>query len=210
MENRPLVNNQPVLQTTKTSPKNFPTSAIILISVILTAVIVGGGVYWWQGLQLKSAEDNLASVQKSLQQQIDDLKAQVAASQAAELQAAAAAENKIEEYLLFQDDTYHFRVAGTTKSCADYYDFKVREALAGSIKSYDIFVPGSKSWAQGYPLEAYAIYTEESYNKLPSGEMVSKPQIIMRLDNGDLLTWWQPQDSPPDIPQDCRINFERF
>lgn len=47
METQPIV--QPL------SPKKFPVAAV-LISVVLTAIIVGGGVYFWQNMQLKEAE----------------------------------------------------------------------------------------------------------------------------------------------------------
>ncbi len=54
------------------NPKNFPVVAVI-ISVIVTAVVVGGGVYFWQAAQLKTAQENLASVQ----QQITTLQSQI-------------------------------------------------------------------------------------------------------------------------------------
>lgn len=38
------------------SSKKFPTSVAILIAVVLTAIIVGGGVYFWQNMQLKESE----------------------------------------------------------------------------------------------------------------------------------------------------------
>lgn len=46
--------------------KRFPTIWAIVISVVLTAVIVGGGVYLWQ-----------SSVTKNIQQQISNLQGQI-------------------------------------------------------------------------------------------------------------------------------------
>ncbi|MFA5413285.1 MAG: hypothetical protein WC348_01975 [Patescibacteria group bacterium] len=69
MENQPIT--QPV------SPKKFPTIATVLISVVLTALIVGGGVYFWQAMQLQTAQENLTNAKQSLQQQIDDLTARL-------------------------------------------------------------------------------------------------------------------------------------
>ena len=40
---------------------------IIVITIIITTIIVGGGVYAWQ-------KSNLKSVEQSLQQQISDLR----------------------------------------------------------------------------------------------------------------------------------------
>ncbi|MBI5071805.1 hypothetical protein HZB93_02855 [Candidatus Falkowbacteria bacterium] len=360
MENQPIVENQPVLDIPK--PKKGHTVLAVIISVIATAAIAGGGVYFWQNLQLQTAEENLTNAKQSLQQQIDDLTARLESPECStaepclgdfvcdkgkcvapvadqvenwslyqentgvqvgsgkcsnqefnsfldqansgsrktlnlygvilvvtpnynswtnekfvgfgndntafcnvggfsplraysdkllwvggcgtggaapepeepgyvEKMAALAlceqtltdiryqlssgtitpTEKKIEEYLLFQDDTYNFRITGTTKSCADYYDVKIMESSENSIKSYGIFAPGSKVWGTEFPAWGeYSIYTQAAYDKLPSGEMLSKPQIILHLKNGDLLAWWQPQDSPPDMPQDCWFNFERF
>ena len=113
--------------------------------------------------------------------------------------------------VLFQDDTYRFRITTTAKACEDYYDVKVIEPLTTDAKkSYGIFVPGSKNWPQEYPAFSYAIYSQADYNKFSPTELPGKPEITLRVDNGNLLTWWQPQDSPPDMPQDCQLNFEKF
>jgi hypothetical protein len=48
MENQPIT--QPVSQ------KKFPASAAVLIAVVLTAIIAGGGVYFWQNMQLEESE----------------------------------------------------------------------------------------------------------------------------------------------------------
>ncbi|MFA5128873.1 MAG: hypothetical protein WC445_02790 [Patescibacteria group bacterium] len=58
--------NQPITQPA--SPKKFPVIAV-LISVVLTALIVGGGVYWWQNMESKEAEPTVpesASVQTTI------------------------------------------------------------------------------------------------------------------------------------------------
>lgn len=355
MENQPIIENQPGLELPETK-KNHTLLAVI-ISVIVTAAIVGGGVYYWQNMGLKTAEENLANIKQNLQQQIDDLTAQLESPECSAtepclgdfvcdrgkcgapiadqienwslyeentsvqvgagkcgnqefenflvqanagsrktfdlygltlvitpnynnwsnqkfldfnndntaicdvggyypLQAYSdkllwrgvcsggagpepgelgyaekvAALNRCEDtvtdiniyfstlaanknltYRLFQDDTYRFRVTATSKTCEDYYDVKVIESLTTDAKkSYGIFVPGSKNWPQEYPAFSYAIYSQADYNKFSPTELPGKPEITLRLDNGDLLTWWQPQDSPPDMPQDCRINFEKF
>jgi hypothetical protein len=43
--------DQPIMPPV--SPKKFPMSVAILIAVVLTALIVGGGVYFWQNMQSK-------------------------------------------------------------------------------------------------------------------------------------------------------------
>lgn len=49
---------------------------ILIITVIITALIIGGGVYAWQRYNLKNAERNLQQRIISLQSQIEDLKFQ--------------------------------------------------------------------------------------------------------------------------------------
>lgn len=48
MENQPTI--QPEIS------KKFPIIAVVIIAVVLTALIVGGGVYFWQNMKLKEAE----------------------------------------------------------------------------------------------------------------------------------------------------------
>ena len=54
--------------------KRFPTIWAIVITVVLTAVIVGGGVYLWQS----SVVNSLQGTAQKLEQQIGDLQSQVA------------------------------------------------------------------------------------------------------------------------------------
>ena len=126
-------------------------------------------------------------------------------------QATPPTEKKIEEYLFVQDDTYRFRITGTARSCADYYDVKGVESKVDAIKSYGLFVVGSKSgWPSDSPSQTYNILSRETYDKFSPDELPGQPRILLQLAYGELLTAWDPQDSPPDMPQDCRINFEKF
>jgi hypothetical protein len=52
--------NQPIMQPEIS--KKFPMSVAILITVVLTAVIVGGGVYFWQNMQLEEPETTTPEV----------------------------------------------------------------------------------------------------------------------------------------------------
>jgi hypothetical protein len=76
MENQPIVESQPVLEMPETK-KSYTVLAVI-ISVIVTAAVVGGGVYFWQN-QLQS---KLSGEIANLQNDIDQLKQQAENSQA--------------------------------------------------------------------------------------------------------------------------------
>ena len=76
MENQPIVESQPVLEMPETK-KNHTVLAVI-ISVVVTAAVVGGGVYFWQN-QLQS---KLSGEIANLQNDIDQLKQQAENSQA--------------------------------------------------------------------------------------------------------------------------------
>jgi hypothetical protein len=103
-------------------------------------------------------------------------------------------------------------VIATAKECADYYDFKVKTTNIpkGALKAYSTFVPGSESWPQDLSSGLDAIYTQEAYDKLSSEDMQIKPRIIFDLGDGKVIVTWDPQDSPPDMPQNCHLNFEKF
>lgn len=68
--------NQPGLELPE-AKKNHTVLAVI-ISVVVTAALVGGGVYFWQNMELKTAEENSASATQALQQQITTLQNQIA------------------------------------------------------------------------------------------------------------------------------------
>jgi Tfp pilus assembly protein PilO len=50
---------------------------IVLISIIVTALLVGGGVYWWQEISTENEKDILQQANEELQQQVNDLQGQV-------------------------------------------------------------------------------------------------------------------------------------
>lgn len=49
-----------------------------ILIIIITAVVVGGGVYWRQSSVMKKVQDEMASRQQTLLQQIDDLQNNIA------------------------------------------------------------------------------------------------------------------------------------
>ncbi len=301
MENQPIMENQPGLELPEA--KKSHTLLAVIISVVVTAAIAGGGVYFWQNMQSEEAEvtsPEVTPVQTTIIKPIvtspqsgatvenspegikitgkaapgstvwlvgvgemdpycfplaDMLtlgdKADTSGNFELTYEPTGDPENwfnlfgvvsldenqkyqlnwvdgvfcapdeaksdyfqlnlKTPSNILFQDDTYRFRVVGTAESCADYYDVKIMESIENSIKSYGVFAPGSKTWGTDFPaLGTYAIYTQAAYDKLPVDELQSKPRIILRLDNGDVLAFWHPQDSPSDMPKDCELNFEKF
>lgn len=54
MENQPIIENQPGLELPET--KKGHTFLAVIISVVVTAAIAGGGVYFWQNIQSEEAE----------------------------------------------------------------------------------------------------------------------------------------------------------
>ncbi len=303
MENQPIIENQPGLEMPEM--KESHTLLAVIISVVVTAAIAGGGVYFWQNMESKEAESTVpesTSVQTTIvkptvtspqnwatvESALDGVKIAGKAApnssvwlfQVSEMDAyclhlasaltlgdrpdangnfeidyipegdeeswpsefAVVAIDESQKYqlrwvtgsfcapeeatsdyfhwtlkqtatpVLFQDDAYHFRIIGTSKSCEDYYDIKVEttDVPAGALKAYSVFAPGSKSWPQGFSTGTYVVYTQEAYNKLPSDSLPGKPRIIFSLENGDVIVRWDPQDSPSDMPQGCKFNFERF
>lgn len=302
MENQPIVPNQPVLEMPEM--KKNHTLLTVIISVVVTAAIVGGGVYFWQNMESKEAEVTSPEVTPiqtatikptitspqggtTIENALDGVKItgkaapgstvwlvgvgemdpfcfpladmltlgdKVDASGNFELTykptgdpgnwfnlfgVVSLDENqkyqlnwvngtfcapdeaksdyfqlnlKTPSNILFQDDTYRFRVIATAKECADYYDFKVKttDIPKGALKAYSIFVPGSESWPQNLSSGLDAIYTQEAYDKLSSDDMQIKPRIIFDLGDGKVIVKWDPQDSPPDMPQNCHLNFEKF
>jgi hypothetical protein len=87
MENQPIIENQPGLELPEA--KKSHTILAVIISVIATAAIAGGGVYFWQNMEIKKVQDNLTTAQnnlvdieQTLKQQITDLQAQLTEAQA--------------------------------------------------------------------------------------------------------------------------------
>lgn len=81
-ENQPIVPNEPVLEMPEMK-KNHTLLAVI-ISVVVTAAVAGGGVYFWQNMEIKKVQDNLTTAQnnfvnaeQTLKQQITDLQTQL-------------------------------------------------------------------------------------------------------------------------------------
>jgi len=120
MENQPIVANQPVLEMPEMK-KNHTVLAVI-ISVVVTAAIAGGGIYFWQNMQLKSVQDNLTTAQNNListeqllKQQISDLQDQIT-----QLQTPPKTEEN--KKFINQDGQYSFEypsgwVAGSPYDC---------------------------------------------------------------------------------------------
>lgn len=142
----------------------------IIITVIITAIVVGGGVYLWQ--QNPTNKDNSDSI------------------------------------VLYRDNNYRIEFT-TTKACADFYSVKTVPGDMNELENYAVFVPGSKTWPKDSPWYYFSLYTQETYNQFNADELPGKPEMKLRLDSGELLTWWSPQDGPTDAPT-CGINIEKL
>lgn len=89
-----LMNEQKFQQSNKLIQNQNPKNVWIIITVIITALIVGGGVYVWQQLNLKSTE-------QSLRQQIIDLENQIKFIQSTD---------KTVDRKFYRDDEYGFEM----------------------------------------------------------------------------------------------------
>jgi len=67
------MNNQNNLQFNE-SVRSLSNIWKIIVSVVITALVVGGGVYAWQRSGFKSAEQNLQQQIANLQSQLEDLR----------------------------------------------------------------------------------------------------------------------------------------
>lgn len=111
--------------------------------------------------------------------------------------------------ILYQDNDYHIKFT-TTKDCKDFYSVKtVTDKLKEAVRNYGVFVPGSKSWSKDFPWYYYSLYTQKTYDQFSPEELPGKPKIELRLDSGELLTSWSPQDGPTDVPN-CGVKVEKF
>lgn len=67
-------NNPQINEPIPSSSKNIWVA--VIISIVITAIVVGGGVYFWQKYSLKITEQNLQQQIVSLQSQVEQLEGQ--------------------------------------------------------------------------------------------------------------------------------------
>ena len=167
-----------------------------IVIVIVTAIVVGGGVYFWQQNKTRISVPDSKQTQSN---QINADKNSSATDKAPPDNGAA---------VLYQDSDYNIRFI-TSKSCAAFYSVKVVAGNMNELKNYGVFVPGSTSWPKDSPWYYYSLYTQSTYNKFNPDELPGKPEIKLRLRSGELLTWWSPQDGPSDAPN-CGVEVEQL
>ncbi len=163
----------------------------IVAAVVITAILAGGGVYLWQ------------QSEKDIQIPVAD----IAPNYNPSAIEPAPAEGKVA--VLYEDDDYSLRFTAP-KSCADFYKIETADLNLNEIRSYGVFVPGSKSWPTDAPWYYFSLYTQEAYDQFDPLELPGKPQIELRLASGDLLTSWNPQDGPNEASLDCLVEAEEF
>lgn len=177
------------------APKKFPIIWAVVISVVATAVVVGGGVYLWQ----RSLTEDLQGQISGLQSRFDELRAEEPTLE----------EDKLLSQLYY-DSNYGIQFI-TTKECEKYYEVKSITPIENSLVSYGVRLPLARS-GTGF-LNAYHIMSQEMYNKIPEEERPARgrPRIILVL-NEYLLTTWGPPDipSPEDLPYECSYNVEKI
>jgi len=93
----------------------------------------------------------------------------------------------------------------TNSKCKDYFEIKFDEVAL----DYKVYLPGSKQWGESHAL-VYAIYNQEELDKIDTDTPSGAPTILFELDSGLLLTRWDPQDWPLDIPDYCKVTPEKL
>lgn len=158
----------------------------IVVAIIITAVVVGSGVYFWQQKQQK----NISSDILKNKQYAPALNIEV---------------KKSEDLILFEDKQYKIKFV-TNKECGNY--FSVKEGVddfidENALKFYSLYVPGSKQWTPTASWFFYAIYPINTYNYMQPSEFNPKPKVVFTLDSNLILVRFEPQDGPTDYPEGC-------
>ncbi len=161
----------------------------IVLAVVITAVVVGCGVYIWQQAIWPLCEFPVSN------------------------------SDKLYEFppgrspILYQDNDYGVKFT-TNKGCEDYYSVKVvseKYKDKNYVRDYGVFVPGSKNWPKDSSLYNFTIYTPEIYYQFTPESLVGRPDLLFHLNSGELLTRWDNhQDGPGDIPAGCFVDAEKF
>lgn len=183
------------------------------IAIILTALITGGGVYLWQ--QNQSLKNNQISLMKEFRRQMMERPV------VAEKKLPAKQEEKTvtnEEKIVPPAESnqspvlYEDKEAGilftTTKECETSLSVKPAAKGGQEVKHYDVYATGSKTWPKNTPWYSYSVFTAKTYNAIIPDELPGRPDIVLKLNSGDLLTKWSHNDGPTDVH--CTINVENL
>lgn len=154
--------------------KNILVVQVVIITVILTGLVIGGGVYYWQKTKYENEKDKLQMQIQKLQEQVSSL------------------ENRIEEqpYLLFDRMEEQNQVVNLREHVGVFY--KGEENA-----SYPVVSPNKKSIAYIAPFEWEVLGEVYIYDSdTDSSEVVIKrndlpkqytPKVVFWLDDRYLL-----------------------
>jgi hypothetical protein len=159
-------------------------SQSILIAVVVTAIIVGGGMYLWQA----SVGNKPIQIQTQL--------TQTAAKPQVEAVGTAA------KVVLYSDIANKFNFV-TNNGCEKY--LKITKSVEGAKTGFSVSIPLAKQW--NGDLMYYQVMSQTEYNGIPTDELPGKPTIGLVLSNGSLLTGSGSQDWPSesDLPAGCNV-----
>lgn len=149
-----------------------------VIAVAITAVIVGGGVYYWQQNKPQPTPSTPVSNTPTPQ-----------------------------EAILYQDNENKFKFV-TDQSCEKY--LKITKSGQGAKSSYTVTLPLAKQWNGDFMY--FGVMTQNEYNGISDEEFGGKPNILLTLSNGLLLTGGSPQDWPSetDLPAGCKVETQKL
>lgn len=187
------------------------------ITIILTALITGSGVYLWQ--QNKMLKNNQLLLMKEVRSQRENQPiAPVEKKQVTIKEEPAPAPTSNDAKVLPPAETsdstivYQDKELGiaftTQKACGSYYSIRPAQPGGQELKHYDVYIPGSKDWAKNTPWYSYSVFTVKTYNAINPDEMPGRPEMVLKLSSGNLLTRWFPNDGPNDSI--CTIKVENL
>ena len=101
--------------------------------------------------------------------------------------------------IILQDKINGF-VFTSSQACRNAFKIKsVAPATPNFNRSYDIFLSGSRWWPRKVVWTNFTVMSQTAYNAIPERTQPDKPDIILKLGNGNLLTQFIPQDRPRDF-----------
>ncbi len=168
----------------------------ILIAVILTAIIVGGGVYYWQNKKATDAKNDLNNQITNLQNQINTLKSTNSTSTVTNPTSSSSANNASDTNTsstannpkIYTNTDYGFQLTFDSDLWNNYIIQKFHKEATDILPAYDdyyVYIPDSSSKVYTnydkagytYPM-VVSVYPVNTYNDWDVNKEGIKPILI--------------------------------
>ncbi|MDO8617501.1 MAG: hypothetical protein Q7N87_01245 [Candidatus Uhrbacteria bacterium] len=112
-----------------------------------------------------------------------------------------------QDSVLYQDNENKFKFV-TKQSCEKY--LRVTKSGQGAEASYTVTLPLAKQWSGDFMY--FGVMSQGKYDGISDEEFGGKPNIVMALNGGLLLTGGTPQDWPSesDLPAGCKVEAQKL